>query len=311
VGAEETIGGKAHAPKYDEGYKDILSNKDAFFHFLKKYIAAPWVAGISPGDIEKIDKSFVTSEYRHIDSDLIYKLKMNGSDAYFYVLLELQSSVDFTMPFRLLKYMVALLDEIFKNADQNARARKDFKLPAIVPIILHNGDAAWTAAPTYRDYTENGDIFGDNIINFSYLLFDLRRTDEETILSTRKLLDIIFALDKNRINKKDFDAVTERLRKIVRELTEDDFSSLSKWAKYVIFKGKVSPDFEKTFKESITKGEGIMKHALEVWADEWREEGKLEAKLEAAKNLLANGVDVDTVAKSLGLTVDEVLRLKT
>jgi predicted transposase/invertase (TIGR01784 family) len=38
-------------------------------------------------------------------------------------------------------------------------------------------------------------------------------------------------------------------------------------------------------------------------------EGEVKAKLEAARNFLANGVNADIVAKSLGLTVDEVLRL--
>jgi hypothetical protein len=167
---------------------------------------------------------------------------------------------------------------------------------------------------TFLGYTENGDIFGNKIINFEYLLFDLKRTDEGTILSSRRLLDIIFALDKNRINKNDFGAVAERLGKINRELAADDLSALSKWAKYVIFKGKVPPDFEKNFIKYLTKGDGnTMKHALEIWADEWREDGMAEgerkAKLDAARNLLANGVDVDTIAKSLGITVDEVLRL--
>jgi predicted transposase/invertase (TIGR01784 family) len=40
-----------------------------------------------------------------------------------------------------------------------------------------------------------------------------------------------------------------------------------------------------------------------------RREGELKAKIEAARNFLANGVGADIVAKSLGLTVDEVLRM--
>jgi predicted transposase/invertase (TIGR01784 family) len=38
-------------------------------------------------------------------------------------------------------------------------------------------------------------------------------------------------------------------------------------------------------------------------------EGKKQEALAIAKNLKANGVDVDTIAKSTGLTVDDVLRL--
>ena len=38
-------------------------------------------------------------------------------------------------------------------------------------------------------------------------------------------------------------------------------------------------------------------------------EGEKQKALAIAKNLKANGVDVDTIAKSTGLTVDDVLRL--
>ena len=40
-----------------------------------------------------------------------------------------------------------------------------------------------------------------------------------------------------------------------------------------------------------------------------RREGRKQEALAIAKNLKANGVDVDTIAKSTGLTVDDVLRL--
>jgi len=64
--------------KHDQGYKDILSNKEYFLHLLKKYIGVLWAANISADDIELVDKSFITEEYSHIDSDLIYKLRIDG-----------------------------------------------------------------------------------------------------------------------------------------------------------------------------------------------------------------------------------------
>jgi predicted transposase/invertase (TIGR01784 family) len=315
--AENSVADKEQAPKYDEGYKDILSNKDMFLHFLKKYIAAPWTENISSDDLEKVDTSFTTDELKHLESDLIYKLKINGSDVYFYVLVELQSSVDFTMPFRLLKYMVKLLDQIFQNTDKNERERKGFRLPAVVPIILYNGYDIWTVVRAFREYTENGDIFGNSIINFEYLLFDLKRTDEEMILSTKKLLDVIFALDKNRLDKHDGAAIAERLDKLIPELTEDDFSSLFKWMKYVYLRGKMSSIIEKTFKESISKkGDvGIMKHAIEVMLEERDKDVEVKAMERKAtviaKNLLAKGMKPVDVAEATGLMIDNVLRLQS
>ncbi|MDR2693540.1 MAG: Rpn family recombination-promoting nuclease/putative transposase, partial [Chitinispirillales bacterium] len=196
--SQDADGGEQNQ-KHDEGYKSILSDIANFLHLLRKYFRnTPWIAELLSGDIEavRIDKSYITKEYRRVDSDLIYKLRKGGTDIYFYVLLELQSTVDYTMPFRLLRYMVELLNDIFQNTDKTVRERKDFRLPAIVPIVLYDGDNRWTAVRTYREYTEDYDIFGDNIINFKYLLLDLNRTDDEAILPVVKLLDAVFSLAK-------------------------------------------------------------------------------------------------------------------
>jgi predicted transposase/invertase (TIGR01784 family) len=300
--------------KYDEGYKDILSQKDRFVHFLKKYINEPWTADITAENMEKIDKSFVTSEYREIHSDLIYKLRMNDNDVYFYVLLEMQSEVDYTMPYRLLKYISELLTDIFEDTDKIVRERKGFRLPAVVPIILYNGDDNWTAVKSYREYTENHEVFGDSVINFKYLLFDLKRTDKKMISSTNELLDVIFSLDSERFDKNYIDQIFERLIALSRGLANDDLTTLIKWLKYVYYKGIVPPNFEDVFKTSIKKGDvEVMKNSYVMMIDEVRQEGRqeggLEKQMKIARNLRAEGMDVDTVARMTGLDVDDVLKL--
>jgi hypothetical protein len=54
--------------------------------------------------------------------------------------MELQSTVDFHMPFRLLLYMVEIWRGILKDTKPGDEKTKKFKLPAIVPIILYNGN---------------------------------------------------------------------------------------------------------------------------------------------------------------------------
>jgi len=299
-------------PKHDEGYKYMLSNVANFLHFLKKYIAAPWTADISAADLETVPKSFVTPEFSEIDSDLIYKLKIKGSDVYFYVLVELQSQVDHTMPFRLLRYMVELLNDLFKNIEKNSRERKDFRLPAIVPIVLYNGGDNWTAVRTYKEYTENYEVFGDCIIDFHYLLFDLKRTDEAAMLLTKKILDIVFLLDKRRLenpeNRVSEEEVAGLLEKFAPDMPADDALALLRWLKYSIYKGKMSPESEKNFKNILKGGGKTMKHALEIWRDEMIDEATHKKAVEIADAMKAKGKDVNEIAEFTGLTVDEILQ---
>ncbi|MCL2054179.1 MAG: Rpn family recombination-promoting nuclease/putative transposase [Oscillospiraceae bacterium] len=307
--------------KHDEGYKGILAKKSNFLYFLKKYIAEPWTAQIDPTQMERIDKSFITQEYRKRDSDLIYKLKLNGEDTYFYVLMELQSSVDFTMPFRLLRYMVELLNDVFKNTKEEIRERKGFKLPAVVPIILYNGEDSWTAAGSYREYTDNHSIFGDNIINFSYLLFDLNGTDDATIESEQKLLDIIFALNKIRpsseiSSKEKYYETIKLLAKSAANLSADEAVELRNWTEYVHFKGKAPAGFENEFKQIINKGEAnTVTHSLEIMVDmlknEGRQEGRQKSIIETAVKMLKKGFAFDDVKEITGLTDEELKRIHT
>jgi hypothetical protein len=44
------------------------------------------------------------------------------------------------MPVRLLVYMVCLWIDLLKNIPLEVRSRQDFRLPAIIPLVLYNGE---------------------------------------------------------------------------------------------------------------------------------------------------------------------------
>lgn len=82
---------------HDKGYKYILSIKRLFVQLLKSFVDQGWVDKIEPEDVELVDKSFILPDFKNKEADLVYKVKMDGTNVYFY-LLELQSSVDYQMP---------------------------------------------------------------------------------------------------------------------------------------------------------------------------------------------------------------------
>jgi hypothetical protein len=74
-----------------------LSIKRLFVQLLKSFVDQGWVDKIEPEDVELVDKSFILPDFKNKEADLVYKVKMDGTNVYFY-LLELQSSVDYQMP---------------------------------------------------------------------------------------------------------------------------------------------------------------------------------------------------------------------
>ena len=115
---------------HDKGYKRILSKKSNFYDLLHNFISKSWVAQISEEDLILVDKEFILKDFRDKEADVIYRVKLknksNGgyTEILFYCLIELQRSVDFTMPFRLLIYIVELLRRVFMDTDENTRKQK-------------------------------------------------------------------------------------------------------------------------------------------------------------------------------------------
>ena len=63
---------------YDKGYKRILSKKQYFAHFMRKYIKVNWVNNIKAEDLTLVNAAFVDEQFRETEADLIYRAKSGG-----------------------------------------------------------------------------------------------------------------------------------------------------------------------------------------------------------------------------------------
>lgn len=139
-----------HQP-HDKGYKYLLSSKRLFLELLQTFVKRGWVEQIEESDLVPVDKSYILPDFSEKEADLVYRVRFKGQEVIFYILMEMQSTVDYQMPYRLLLYQVEIWRDVLKNADKEEAARKTFRLPPIVPIVLYNGEAAWTAAQSFRE----------------------------------------------------------------------------------------------------------------------------------------------------------------
>jgi hypothetical protein len=303
----ETVQEKPSKKQHDKGYRDVLSNKDSFLHFLNKYIKLPWSEGITKDDLTQIESTFITSDYEKRESDVIYKLE--NKNVYFYILLEQQSKTDFSMPFRLLRYMVGILTSVFKNTNEEVRITKDFRLPAIVPIVLYNGEDNWTAVQTYKEYTSNYGEFGDSIIDFKYILFDLNRCNKDDILTTYKLVDFVFTMDLNHSTRTsdDFKRVAQELGELQHKMTDDDVKTFVSWVANVLLRGEVPENFEEETVSAFRKGDvRTMTHAFDRLLEREKFSAVDELKLIITRNVLAKGGTVEDIVTLTELPQEEI-----
>jgi len=206
---------------HDKGYKRIFSIKKNFLDFINKYVALDWMADISVEDIELIDKEFITDQFDTYESDLVYKVHLGKNKIYLFFLFELQSRNDFTMPFRILVYLVAVWLDYFKNTDKDERKRKEYRLPPIIPMVLHNGARSWTAEKEFKKYVDQSDMFGKYIVNFEYVLVSVKELKQDFIAGSNTLIDNILWSDKMRKKEEWLDNLMELSRRIKQMSTED------------------------------------------------------------------------------------------
>ena len=73
---------------------------------------------------------------------MVWRVKAEGEWIYLYILIEFQSTIDPYMAIRIMAYVGLLYQDLIRKKDILANRQ----LPPVLPIVLYNGDAKWTAA---------------------------------------------------------------------------------------------------------------------------------------------------------------------
>ena len=141
----------------------LYSNKVVFLDLVKEMLKAPWAKNLKEENLVLVDKECILSDF--------------------------QSTVDYRMPLRLFFYINEILREYAKNLN-----KKGFNVPAVIPIVLYNATRKWNAPRYFKEIVNKSELFGDNIVNFKYELFDVNHLndenlEEEVITMTKTLYD--------------------------------------------------------------------------------------------------------------------------
>jgi predicted transposase/invertase (TIGR01784 family) len=320
-----------HHP-HDKGYRQLLNNKRTFLELLQTFVLEGWVREIKEDDLTLVNKTYVQQDFSDKEADIVYRTRLGGTEVIFYVLLELQSTVDNTMPFRLLQYMVEIWRDVYKNTPEKERKRKNFRLPPIVPAVLYNGKRGWTACRSFRDYQSGQEHFPGNLLDFTYILFDVVRYSEEDLHRAANMVSSVFYLDQTV----DPSELVDRLKKlagVMKEMDPEQFRQIIVWLRNVIKRKLPKPlqneidrvldetellevekmitNIERTLDEmqKAAEARGMEKGRMKGKV-EGKLEGKLEGKVETARAALMEGLNVEIVSKITGLTLETVLELK-
>jgi len=133
--------------------------------------------------LQRLDKSFITDDFKEKESDLIYKISFNGQELYIYLLIEFQSTVDKFMAIRMLRYICEFYEFLIQ--------KKIKRLPPVFPMLLYNGDAKWTAESNIKDLIIHS-IPCKYIPKFEFYPVIVNKFSKESLLTLQNAVSAIF-----------------------------------------------------------------------------------------------------------------------
>lgn len=298
--------------RHDTSYRFLLSSKKLFVELLRSFIHKGWVQAVDEEHVQEIPHSFVLQDFKRQEADLVYRVKLNGQDVVFYLLLEMQSSVDFRMPYRLLLYQVEIWRYLLQNEEDALLNRKTFQLPPIVPIVLYNGKQKWSAELEFRKLLANENLFGSELLNFEYLLIDVARYTEEELLSLSNTIGSVFLLDQTE----DQEQLLSRLGKLmntIQQMPSDSQQKFVAWMANILL--QKLPENEPSLQQLIQNVKGDVSFmGLEKILDDIERRGQhkgeqigeQKGKQDVAKQLIKMGMDDSSIAQATGFSVQTI-----
>ena len=295
---------------HDTRLKELFRNKDAFISLLKDCVKAEWINDLDEDSLSLSNHSFILQDFKKKEADIVYEATIkNGKEkVVFYVLLELQKKVDYRMNYRLLLYIVEILRHYYNQSDVNNRKRKDFKFPAVYPMVFFNGSRKWTVPLNLREMFYGDKQFGSNLINFNYALVDVKGYDDGSVKDFRsKLLKVMMLFEKSR----GFTEVIETVKKY-----KDDVVNLNDEEKRIlnvavdifsdIYGQKQSYKLDEIVHEKNTERVDIMLADWLTDAKTYASNLKKEGKKEQAKKMLLKNRPIDEIIEFTELTEKEI-----
>ncbi|EAQ9315098.1 TPA: Rpn family recombination-promoting nuclease/putative transposase [Salmonella enterica subsp. enterica serovar Kottbus] len=302
-------------PGHDGLFKLFLREPDTARDFLAVHLPADIRAQVRLDTLKLEPGSFVDQKLRELHSDVLYSVETaEGHAGYIYCLVEHQSTADRMMAWRMMRYSMAVMDAHLKKGNDT--------LPVVVPLLFYQG----TVRP-YPYSTDWMDCFdapalAREVYSRPWPLVDVSVMEDSDLQSHRRMA--LLELVQRDIRHRDAASLLRDVVQLIR-LAGNTREQVEAVLCYIIYNGMTSesitpflyelageiPEYKELIMGTIAqqlKEEGIqlgIQQGIQQGIEQGIEQARLVAQqklLETAYALLDNGVSLDVVIKSTGLS---------
>jgi hypothetical protein len=288
--------------EHDHGYRLLFSHPEMMADLLREFIREEWVRDLDLSTLKQVPGSYVTPELSSRESDIVWRVR-RGPDSllYIYLLIEFQSTVDPFMALRMMVYLGLLYQDLVKRQDLTSAG----KLPPVLPLVLYNGHAHWSAAQEISELIE--EIPGGlerYQPRLRYCLLDERRMADSELEPLRNLAAALFRLEKSRD--------PEDLQRILARLSEwlwlPGLEGLRRaFALYVVkslLPARV-PGIEIPGVADLQEVKSMLAENVKEWTHQWKQEGIEAGRQEGLKEGLKEGQE-SALTKARGVLLRDL-----
>ena len=290
---------------HDKIFRKALEDKNNAIKIINRILKEDKV---SMDEIEKYNSSYISSKLANSEADIVYKII--NQDMFF--LIEHQTKIDYSMPYRILKYELEIIESVL--IDKNYKNKK-YKYPIVIPIVLYTGNKKWNAKLDLRKVQLKWKNYEGQ--EFSrYNILDINDFNNEELLQEDSLISKIMIIEKSKTERE----LEENLEKIIDIMNKNEKIYTQKQKEFLmtimqfVLKQKIG---DKKIKELVKKlengGKGKMLAVLDMIDRENKRimrEAKREGKKEVAKKLLDKKMSFKDIEEVTGLSRNVIEKLK-
>lgn len=297
--------------KHDKVFRKILDNRKEASIIINEIVKQK----IKPEEIEKYDTKYVTMDLKKLESDIIYKHK----ESRILYLIEHQTKIDYTMPIRMQKYVIKIMESITNGCNMNNL----YSLyPVIIPIVLYTGHRKWNAKINIKDKIMPTQEKVEN--SFEYNLIDVNNYTQEELLKKEGIVTKIMLLEKAKTKEE----TIEILRKIIKRVKTNEERKILKNIINLTLKDQLGEETCNKLEKEMGDEENMLavvemleRENKKIFLDgrkEGRKAGRNEGILLGAKNtiktivekMLEKNMPIEEIKEITKMSEKEILKLK-
>jgi predicted transposase/invertase (TIGR01784 family) len=297
--------------------KATLSNPKAIQEFAKAHFPADALKRIDLPSLRLTNKSYVTEELKEFHNDLVFSFTIDNQPGYAFCLLEHQSSPDFLMALRFIKYNLALLEDYLKGKDQTT------PWPILLNICLYHNpnEKPYPYSTSVYDHFIAPDMAESLGIFTKFHLGDLNTIPDKT-LATHGSINLMEKLLKYSRHRDAFNILAQELEKSKSWLLLQGnyWKTILVYSSHVIGrKGNSEKKLVNLFKDVLSKNENEIMRTIAQTIEERGEKRGIQKgiqkgiqvkAIEIAKSMLKKELAISLIQEVTGLSKQTIEKLK-